>query len=111
MACCSKYHMELDEEGRGKCSVPMWVSGCPAGFCDNESYGPQLPEVQARWFKGAAFAPHLACPNHGGPKVRTFQDGDKWCAVHADFRNLQENEVGFGDTPEAARAALRSVAP
>lgn len=76
MACCSKHHMELDEKGLGKCSVPMWMNGCPAGFCDKEAYGEQPPEVRKRWFKGSAYAPHLACPGHGGPKTRAFKEGE-----------------------------------
>jgi hypothetical protein len=38
--------------------------------------------------------------------MRTFQDGDKWCAVYPDFVNVQESPCGFGDTPEEARSAL-----
>lgn len=28
--------------------------------------------------------------------VCLFTDGDKWCAVHTDFINLQESPAGFG---------------
>lgn len=27
-----------------------------------------------------------------------FKDGDQWCCVNADFKNLQESPAGFGDT-------------
>lgn len=39
MAVCSKHHKELDKNGIGKCSVPMWRNGMPAGFCDKTAYG------------------------------------------------------------------------
>jgi len=32
-----------------------------------------------------------------------FKDGNKWCAVGPQFRNLQEDRAGFGDTPAEAR--------
>lgn len=33
-----------------KCSVPMWVGGCPAGTCDNEAYGYRPPvKTHVRW--------------------------------------------------------------
>lgn len=39
-------------------------------------------------------------------EIRVFMDGDKWCAVHHDFVNLQESPAGFGDSPDEARACL-----
>jgi len=33
MARIQKHHKELTN-GVGKCSVPMWRGGLPAGFCD-----------------------------------------------------------------------------
>jgi len=38
-----------------------------------------------------------------------YKDGDKWCAVHGDFVNLQESPAGFGDTFEDALSDLMSV--
>ena len=38
--------------------------------------------------------------------VKVYLDGDKWCAVHLDFVNLQESDAGFGPTIEAAVADL-----
>ena len=35
-----------------------------------------------------------------------FMDGDRWCCTLPDFVNLQESPAGFGDTKEAAQAAL-----
>jgi hypothetical protein len=54
----------------------------------------------------SGIVPGLACPIHGGPDVRTFMDGNAWCAVAPDFINLQESPAGFGETREAAINAL-----
>ena len=34
--------------------------------------------------------------------MRTYKDGDQWCAVGSNFVNLQESTAGFGDTREDA---------
>lgn len=77
MARMLEHHEKLTG-GVGKCSVPMWASGCPAGFCDNAAYGNPVPGGQFRdaWtgqmkrFDGKynGYVPGLACPGHGGPK-------------------------------------------
>ena len=60
MATTSRHHHELTD-GKGKCSVPMWCGGLPAGFCDADAFGEQLdPNHQS-------YAPGLVCPVHGGP--------------------------------------------
>ena len=73
----SKHHEELNENGEGKCSVPMWCMGVPAGFCDKPAYGPQEPNQNrygewspawGKWFPG--YCSGLACYNHGGPKEK-----------------------------------------
>ncbi len=56
----SNHHMELNEQGEGKCSVPMWIGGIPAGFCDRPAFG-----VSAN-----PDAPFLACQCHGGPQEK-----------------------------------------
>lgn len=99
---CSKKHMETNEMGIGSCSVPMWGNGVPSGFCDKEAYG---EHEDSKIYDG--YVPYLACPAHGGPKTRVYKDGNKWCAVFPDFINIQESEIGFGDTPEEARKALK----
>ena len=77
MAVCSKHHKELDENGEGKCSVPMWQNGMPAGFCDEPAYGFPLPCETVRDYHGrkvridggySGYVPFLACPLHGGPE-------------------------------------------
>lgn len=76
MAKLSKHHKELTN-GKGKCSVPMWVNGVPAGFCDNDAFG-ERPDCETfrdrygniiRWDgKYSGYVPGLACPYHGGPE-------------------------------------------
>lgn len=76
MAQCSTHHKELTD-GVGKCSVPMWAGGCPAGFCDRPAFGEPLPyetfrnrDGRIQRFDGGycGYVPFLACPAHGGPK-------------------------------------------
>lgn len=62
MARCSRNHKEL-AGGVGKCSVPMWSGGVPAGFCDADAYGPE-EKGQLRY---EGYIPFLACHAHGGP--------------------------------------------
>ena len=73
----STHHEKLNENGIGKCSVPMWSDGCPAGFCDNDAYGERPKGKTIRRWDGyeyredglyAGYVPGLACPIHGGPK-------------------------------------------
>jgi len=64
-------------DGVGRCSVPMWSGGCPAGFCDEPAYGPPERDkhgrssygdfVAGRWVNH--YVPGLACPMHGGPSA------------------------------------------
>jgi len=65
----SECHKTLTD-GVGKCSVPMWCNGLPAGFCDATAYGPQTSEAI---YPG--YVPGLACPAHGGPKTRIDAEG------------------------------------
>ena len=107
-------HQTLDENGRGLCSVPMWMMGCPAGFCDEEAYS-ERPEPPYYYKDGRTgqrrrgdcrydgYVPALACPAHGGEKTRVFKDGNMFCAVEKNFINLQESKAAFGETVEAAR--------
>ena len=80
MSRMSKHHQELIG-GKGKCSVPMWSGGCPAGFCDKDAFGNYIdgpryprshwiaPAMQGRRMDGKydGYVPGLACPDHGGP--------------------------------------------
>jgi hypothetical protein len=119
MSACSNQHREVNEMGIGKCSVPMWCGGGPAGFCDKPAYGERPPcrEFRDGWTgelrredgRYNGYVPGLACPAHGGPSVRTFVDGNAWCAVRPDFTNLQESPAGFGATRDDAITALRAA--
>lgn len=63
MARCSKIHMELNDQGYGKCSAPMWCNGMPAGFCDRIAFGTRTKA--GKRYDG--YVGHLACYGHGGP--------------------------------------------
>lgn len=62
----------------GRCSVPMWMNGAPAGTCGQKSYGnrPHSPmwwnaaagEMMRADLRYAGYVPGLACPAHGGPE-------------------------------------------
>lgn len=39
--------------------------------------------------------------------IRVYPDGNQWCAVLADFENVQESPAGFHATPDGAIEALR----
>ncbi len=115
MASLCKHHIELNEFGEGRCSVPMFSAGGPDGFCDKPAYGNQPPgRIYTRWDGHAyredgrypGYVPALACKGHGGPRVRAFKDGSAWCSVLPDFQNLQESPAGFGETKDEAIAAL-----
>jgi len=67
MARCGEGHKTLTN-GKGKCSVPMWCNGIPAGFCNKDAFGPQ-----AEKWRDLGYAPFLACPGHGGPRCPGFE--------------------------------------
>ena len=107
-------------DGVGKCSVPVWQYGYPAGFCDKPAYGEQTESYLSRFFvwdkyRRPAFASGLACPDHGGPKQWepvTFIDGTDgrgnkmYCAVYPNFENLQESPAEFDIDPRKAAQYL-----
>lgn len=68
MSALSECHKVMTD-GVGRCSVPMWRMGMPAGFCDEPAYGKQKP-WRPRWpgdQDRPAYAEGLACRAHGGP--------------------------------------------
>ncbi len=74
MATLSEHHKVLTN-GVGKCSVPMWSGGLPAGFCDKPAYGFEekgqrrygdYSSSRGKW--EPHYVPALACYEHGGPK-------------------------------------------
>lgn len=40
----SRLHCELDKDGVGACSVPMWCNGLPDGFCNAPAFV-EFPKV------------------------------------------------------------------
>src|ERR1700679_2607994 len=100
MSTLSKHHQDLNGQGIGKCSVPMWSYGCPNGFCDNDAFGNRPEGKTYRRYDGfewrddglyTGYVPALACPQHGGPKSRVYMDGNQFCAVMPDFIDLQSS--------------------
>lgn len=65
MSSLSKHHRELTD-GKGKCSVPMWIDHCPAGFCDRDAFG---NHCNSAVYNG--YVPALACIHHGGPESKS----------------------------------------
>ena len=116
MSATCKHHHELTD-GVGKCSVPMWSGGLPAGFCDAPAYGERPKSEQ--WFNHAArewmrrdlkyngYVPGLACKAHGGPEMPTHRgDPCVYCNTpHDDVpvghcRGLDRIERAVGVTDE-----------
>lgn len=102
----------------GKCRVPMWMGGLPAGFCGEQAFGHQLP-ARVLWndrnIDRPAHCHGHCCPMHGGPREnepRIFMDGyttegrPMWCAVFPDYINLHESHAAFDGDPIRARAKL-----
>lgn len=108
MSSCGPRHMKVDETGAGLCSVPMWMGGCPSGFCDRPAYGPPVPSKLYRdgWTgrtfradgKYDGYVPGLACEGHGGPPPRHLGDPCQFCATPHD-------DVAPGPCPRTAVAA------
>lgn len=79
MAQLSEHHKTLTN-GIGKCSVPMFINGCPAGFCNKPAFGfrPEGETIRNPYTgkrirldgKYDGYVPGLACPNHGGPRTQ-----------------------------------------
>lgn len=106
----------------GKCRVPMWMVGSPAGFCNDDAFGPQYPReyliAQGHLSEEIPYCHGPCCPGHLGPKDGDpiiFQDGytdrgrPMWCAVMPDFKNLQESEAGFSGNPVEAVRLLKAA--
>ncbi len=74
---CQQEHEDAIDGVLGRCSVPMWLGGCPAGTCGKRSFG-ERPHSRL-WMNYAAgrtmredlrydgYVPGLACVAHGGP--------------------------------------------
>lgn len=74
---CIQEHDDACAGVLGRCSVPMWADGLPAGTCNEKAYG--VRPHSRMWMNHAAgrmmredgrydgYVPGLACPSHGGP--------------------------------------------
>ena len=106
MGQIGKAHRELDLSGAGKCSVPMWMNGIPAGFCDKIAFGKPVPcktfrdrDGRLRRMDGRydGHVPALACPGHGGPKEPYFDVVFDGPPSHESGRFVEvENALGHG---------------
>ena len=91
MSQLSKHHEELTN-GVGKCSVPMWENGCPAGFCDNDAYskrpkGEQFMNYSANEMQRVdgrynGYVTGLACSAHGGLTKEQVLNLCDFCEYH-----------------------------
>jgi len=99
MARLSERHRKT-LNGVGKCSVPMWSGGLPAGFCDKPAYSEQLPSPMFRdGYTGQTFRQDgkysglvsgLCCPDHGGASEPNHTMECNTCGEDFDMRNLDE---------------------
>lgn len=107
MSQLSKHNQELTN-GVGKCSVPMWMCGMPAGFCDKEAYSKRPPSKT--WWNYAAnqqmrsdrryngYVPSLACPMHGGEKKEKVLNLCDFCTNHfAECKSEPKFGTGKGN--------------
>ena len=96
------HHRKLTD-GKGKCSVPMWMGGLPAGFCDEIAFGEYIDTVE-RFPQGPnrgkrldnkfdGYVPGLACKAHGGPPCPGLEiELGVWSGCSAE-------KPGLGDCP------------
>lgn len=76
---CRQEHDDAIAGVLGRCSVPMWANGCPAGTCERKAYGLRPPSrMRMNYAAGRAmrddlrydgYVPGLARPVHGGPEA------------------------------------------
>ena len=99
MSTLSECHKKLTN-GVGKCSVPMWGGGMPAGFCDDEAYSRQTEEDR-QWRDGTnryIYVPALACPAHGGHKKKKALNLCDYCKKYiAECGSNPKFGTGFGN--------------
>ena len=61
-----------------------------------------------RWLeaKAAAYDRIMSMNSISENDIQIVLDGNAWCAYRLPFRNLQEDDAGFGATPQIALIAL-----
>ena len=56
--------------------------------------------------KAAAYDRVMSMNNLSKNDIKIVLDGNAWCAYRIPFRNLQEEDAGFGATPQISLTAL-----
>jgi hypothetical protein len=64
-----------------------------------------------RWLeaKAEAYDRLMSMNSVSENEIRIVLDGNAWCAYRMPFRNLQEDDAGFGSTPQMALTALLEI--
>ena len=67
-----------------------------------------VTEEYTEWLeaKAAAYDRVMSMNSVSENEISIVLDGNAWCAYRQPFRNLQEDDAGFGSTPQMALAAL-----
>jgi hypothetical protein len=63
-----------------------------------------IPDVTET--KAAAYDRLMSMNSTSENDIQIVLDGNAWCAYRLPFRNLQEDDAGFGATPQIALTAL-----
>ena len=95
------------EEETGRCAIVT----VKVGFAEL-----QFPsEVYVEWIeaellkasvKATAYDRVMSMNSLSKNDIKIVLDGNAWCAYRLPFRNLQEDDAGFGATPQIALTAL-----
>ena len=91
---CKENVQKETQNGNLQCAIEhnqlaMWLS--------------QLKESKA---KATAYDRLMSMNSISENDIQIVLDGNAWCAYRLPFRNLQEDDAGFGDTPQIALTAL-----
>lgn len=62
-----------------------------------------IPQLEA---KAEAYDRLMSMNSVSKNEIKIVLDGNAWCAYRLPFRNLQEDDAGFGATPQIALTAL-----
>jgi len=103
--------MKRYEEETGKHSVIMkfMAGGQALESKDFPKIGPyDYSTDYIAWLeaKAAAYDRMMSMNSLSKNDIKIVLDGNAWCAYRLPFRNLQEDDTGFGTTPQIALTAL-----
>lgn len=110
--CAQKFHPPSSEEISSKMSNELTYTLVGQGIMDqiSQCVSGELSRMLAGQGLATDIAEAMAKSQKSGVPNEAccfFEDGDKWCAVHGDFQNLEESPAGFGDTFEEALDQLQ----